>query len=152
MKKETQQATGEPMSKRLSRHQKKRNIIQAKRKAIFSFGSEDSDKIHDRANNIAMPKMFDVVDKFAELNKPSQMSEEYSGAAHESGCALREEASVRQFGKRQEHQWDYVVDEYTTPQSKLTHKPITNNVRQNRRGLVAYTHVYTPDEIAAING
>ena len=68
--------------------------------------------IHARANKLTGPSMFAVVDRFAGSCSPGQMGAEYASAAHECGCALREEAGVPEFGKRCKSQWQFAINDW----------------------------------------
>lgn len=74
-------------------------------------------EIQTRANDIRAPRMFELADRLLPSSFPNTaheraLYEDWEGAAHEAACALREQAGIPQFGKRNESVWNRTIDNW----------------------------------------
>lgn len=95
-------------------------------------------EIHNRADKLTGPKMFDLVDPLPIF------SEDWDGAAHECGMALRDEAATPQFAKANESTWNITQDEYTMRWSRG--KSPVSHTNHRRTPAPIRTRIFSQDE------
>ena len=77
---------------------------------VFSI----TERIHDRAKSARSPFMFELADKLMSYDMDKlKFSEDWGGAAHDCGIALREEAGITEFANYSEVMWRYAIEDWT---------------------------------------
>ena len=86
--------------------------LRMKRAGVIPFFDpvrEMSADIHARAFSARSPKMFGLID----LDQLPKLWEDWDGAAHEAGIALRMHADIPYLAKESEGMWRRAVDDWT---------------------------------------